>query len=93
MSRGFLYLAALSSSRSLVVSPSVGLLWYVCEKATFRVSKGNKKLPYYETVVTVVKVVTVVTVVKVVTVVNVVKVVTVVTVVTKKIFFSSSSTL
>jgi hypothetical protein len=36
------FLAALSSSRSLVVRPSVG--WSVgnlCEKVTFRVSNGN----------------------------------------------------
>ena len=31
------FLASLSSSRSLVVRPSVG---HVCEKVTFRVSKG-----------------------------------------------------
>ena len=41
----FLFLAALSSSRTTVVGPSVrrsvGRSTDVCEKVTFRVSKGN----------------------------------------------------
>ena len=37
------FLAALSSSRSLVVGPSVGpSVRHVCEKVTFRVSKGSE---------------------------------------------------
>ena len=44
------FLAALSSSRSLVVGWSVGLLvglsvLDLCEKVTFRVSNGNCNLP------------------------------------------------
>ena len=35
------FLAALSSSCSLVVGPSVRPSGYVCEKVTFRVSQGN----------------------------------------------------
>ena len=68
------FLAALSSSRSLVVGRLVRrLVRHVCEKVTFRVSKGNS-------VVTVVTVATVATVVTVVTVVTVMTVMTVVTV-------------
>ena len=59
---GYYFLAAQSSSRSLVVRQSVGRstglssLW----KVILRVSKGNENLPSYETVVTVVTVVTIV---------------------------------
>ena len=75
------FLAALSSSRSLVVrrlvrpsvGPSVGEL---CEKVTFRILNGNLNVPTYATVVTVVTVATVSTVVRVVRVVRVVTVVT-----------------
>ena len=83
------FLAALSSSRSLVVCPLVRLsVGDVCETVTFRVSKSKLKhtcIPTYETVVTVVTEVTVVTVAVVVTVVTVVRVMKVVTVVTKQL--------
>ena len=69
------FLAAQSSSRSLVVGTSVRRSGYVCEKVTFRESKRQLKstfLPTYDTVVTVVIVVTVVTLVIVMTAVTVV---------------------
>ena len=82
-----LFLAAPSSSRSLVVRWLVGWLvgWsvgHLCEKVTFRVYLKPTYLSTYATVVTVVTVGTVVTVVAVVTVVTVVTVGTVVKVVT-----------
>ena len=61
------FLAALSSSRSVVVGPSVGpSVGGLCEKVTFRILNGNLNLPTYATVVTVVTVATVSTVVRVV---------------------------
>ena len=42
------FLAALSSSRSVVVGPLVGwLVGGLCEKVTFRVLNGNLNLPTY----------------------------------------------
>ena len=66
-----LFLAALSSSRSLVVSRLVGwLVGDLFEKVTFRVLNGNLNLYTYATLVTLVIVVTVVTIVTLVTVVT-----------------------
>ena len=88
------FLAASSSSRSLVVGLSVCRSFCLsvvrlCEKVIFRVSDGNLKLPkitYLPTYAIVVTVLTVLTVVTLVTtVVTVVTVVRVVTEVTKQI--------
>ena len=76
------FLAALSSSRSLVVGWSVRPSVHLCENVTF--------LPTYETIVTVVTLVTVVTVVTVMTVATVATVVTVVTVGTKQLLHQKS---